>query len=188
MCALGSCSLPCYRVSSWSVADGARLHEEVLLAARAVPSAGRSRRLEVEERRFELLRQAVEAALDPDACQPADPDASRRLAELWPDLRSQLAGDAAARAAVRQVALERDLDRRKAEDLDRVDVIAEHMRRSLSDALVSSPGSSSAALISSTSPNVASSRSTGTRGGPGSTASMKSGNVSGPRSSAVTLE
>ena len=115
--------------------DGTRLHEEVLLAARAVPSTGRSRRLEVEERRFEVLRQAVEAALDPDACLPADPGASRRLAELWPELRGLLAGDVAARAGIREAALERDLARRKAEDLDRVDVITEHMRRSLSDAL-----------------------------------------------------
>ena len=120
-------------------ADGTRLHEEVLLAARAVPPAGRSRRLEVEERRFELLRQAVEAALDPNACRPADPDASRRLAQLWPELRSLLAGDVAARAAVREVALERDLARRKDEDLERVDVITEHMRRSLAEALSEQP-------------------------------------------------
>jgi len=39
-------------------ADGTRLHEEVLLAARAVPPAGRSRRIEVEERRFEAIRDA----------------------------------------------------------------------------------------------------------------------------------
>ena len=39
------------------------------------------------------------------------------------------------RAEVRQVALERDLDRRMAEDLERVDAITEHMRRSLSQAL-----------------------------------------------------
>jgi superfamily II DNA or RNA helicase len=116
-------------------ADGARLHEEVLLAARAVPVAGRSRRLEVEERRFESLRQTVEAALDPDSCQPAAADASERLTSLWPDLRNLLAGDVAARAAMRQSALERDLDERKGEDLERVNAITEHMRRSLADAL-----------------------------------------------------
>jgi hypothetical protein len=116
-------------------ADGTRLHEEVLLAARAVPPTGRSRRLEVEERRFEELRQAVETALDPDTCRPADPIASRRLTEIWPELQGLLGGDVQARANLRGAALERDLARRKAEDIDRVDVITEHMRRSLSEAL-----------------------------------------------------
>jgi superfamily II DNA or RNA helicase len=116
-------------------ADGARLHEEVLLAARAVPTGGRSRRIEVEERRFESLRQTVESALDPDSCQPAALDDCERLSVLWPDLSGLIAGDVTARAAVRQTALERELEERKDEDLDRVDAITEHMRRSLADAL-----------------------------------------------------
>ncbi|MBW3615968.1 MAG: argininosuccinate synthase, partial [Actinobacteria bacterium] len=82
--------------------------------ARAVPPVGRSRRVEVEERRFEALRLAVEGALDPDACLPADPDGSRRLATAWPDLSEFLAGDVAARAETRKTALERDLAREKA--------------------------------------------------------------------------
>jgi hypothetical protein len=36
---------------------------------------------------------------------------------------------------MRQSALERDLDERKGEDLERVNAITEHMRRSLADAL-----------------------------------------------------
>ncbi len=116
-------------------ADGARLHEEVLLAARAVPATGRSRRLEVEERRFEVLRQTVEKALDPGACRPAALAASRRLVEIWPEIAELLRADVTARAEQRKVALERDLGRRLAEDLERVDAITEHMRRTLSDAL-----------------------------------------------------
>jgi hypothetical protein len=116
-------------------ADGARLHEEVLLAARAVPATGRSRRLEVEERRFEALRMAVEAALDPDACRPTSRAAAQRLADTWPELRELLAGDVAARATVRKVALERELAGRQADELVRVDAITEHMRRTLTDAL-----------------------------------------------------
>jgi len=38
-----------------------------VLAARAVPLTGRSRRLEVEARRYDALRRAVEAALEPNA-------------------------------------------------------------------------------------------------------------------------
>jgi superfamily II DNA or RNA helicase len=116
-------------------ADGTRLHEEILLAARAVPARGRSRRLEVEERRFEALRTAVEAALEPDACHPADLASCRRLADDWAELRPLLAGDIAARAAVRKAALERDLAGRQADELAGVDAIAEHMRRSLTEAL-----------------------------------------------------
>jgi hypothetical protein len=116
-------------------ADGTRLHEEVLLAARAVPLSGRSRRVELDARRFEVLRETVEAALEPNACLPADPAMSRRLAELWPELRELLAADVLARAEVRQSALERDLASRKSEELDRSNAITEHMRYSLSDAL-----------------------------------------------------
>jgi ERCC4-related helicase len=116
--------------------DGSRLHEEILLAARAVPATGRSRRLEVEERRLEALRSAVEAALEPDACRPADLASSRRLTAGWAELRTLLAGDVAARAEVRKTALERDLTRREADELARIDAITEHMRRTLTDALV----------------------------------------------------
>lgn len=116
-------------------ADGARLHEEILLAARAVPPTGRSRRIEVEERRFDALRQAIETALDPDACVPVVRSAATRLTEIWPDLRGLLAGDVAARAAVRKSALQRDLTAREADELSRVDAITEHLRRVLTDAL-----------------------------------------------------
>jgi ERCC4-related helicase len=116
-------------------ADGGRLHEEILLATRAVPRAGRSRRLEVEERRFEALRTAVETALEPNTCQPADTATARTLTAAWPELRQLLAGDVAARAAVRKAALERDLARRETDELGRVDAITEHMRRTLTDAL-----------------------------------------------------
>lgn len=115
--------------------DGARLHEEVLLAARALPRTGRSRRLEVEERRYERLREAIESALDPGACVPAPTPAKQRLTEAWPELRGLLTGDVAARAEVRKAALERDLARREAEELTRVDGIVEHLRRTLADAL-----------------------------------------------------
>jgi hypothetical protein len=115
--------------------DGARLHEEVLLAARAIPPTGRSRRLEVEERRLETLRRCVESALDPDACQPVAPAGARRLAENWPEIAELLAGDVAARAEMRKTALQRDLARRQTEDLQHVDAVTDHMRRTLSDAL-----------------------------------------------------
>ena len=116
-------------------ADGARLHEEVLLAARAIPATGRSRRLEVEERRYDALRTALEGSLEPAACQPAANTARQRLTDMWPELRDLLAGDVAARAGVRKAALERDLSRREADELSRVDGVIAHMRRTLTEAL-----------------------------------------------------
>lgn len=115
--------------------DGARLHEEVFLAARAVPASGRSRRVELEERRAEALRAAVEAALEPDTCVPAPPTAAARLAEAWPDIRPLLVSDVTARAAVRRAALDRELGRRQAEEVTRIDAISDHVRQTLTSAL-----------------------------------------------------
>ena len=65
-------------------ADGQRLHEEVMLAAREVPPSGRSRRVELEQPRFSGLRAAVEGALEPHASRLA-PDAQRALVVArWP--------------------------------------------------------------------------------------------------------
>lgn len=116
-------------------ADGARLHEEVLLAARAVPVSGRSRRIEVEERRFDELRRTIEAALDPDACYPVDPDGARRLASIWSDISRLVAEDVIARAEQRTVALRRSLERRMALELEQADAVVDHMRRSLTEAI-----------------------------------------------------
>jgi len=69
------------------------------------------------------------------ACHPAPPDAARQLATAWPDLRELLAGDVAARAGVRKNALDRELSHREADDLASIDVITDHMRRTLTDAL-----------------------------------------------------
>jgi len=60
-------------------ADGGRLHEEIMLAARAVPGSGRSRRLELEQPRYSRLREAVEGALEPDASRVA----RRRQGKTW---------------------------------------------------------------------------------------------------------
>lgn len=115
--------------------DGARLHEEVFLAARALPRTGRSRRVDVEERRFDALRAVVEHALDPSGCRPASPAVARRLAASWPELRALLVGDVAARAEVRTAALQRDVDRRQADDLRQLDGITHQMRQTLTAAL-----------------------------------------------------
>ncbi|MEX2291793.1 MAG: DISARM system SNF2-like helicase DrmD [Mycobacteriales bacterium] len=116
-------------------ADGARLHEEVVLTGRALPASGRSRRIEVDERRYEAVRDAVEAALEPGACRPAARPDRQRLTEAWADLCDALVTDVAQRAEARGLALDRQIRARQDEELTRIDGVTAHMRRTLTDAL-----------------------------------------------------
>ena len=75
---------------------------------------------------------------------------------------------------MRKAALERDLDRREADELARVDAITEHMRRMLTEALATGT-LSSCASTSSTSRSSISSTSTARPGAPGSTVSTTNG-------------
>jgi superfamily II DNA or RNA helicase len=116
-------------------ADGQRLHEEVMLAAREVPLSGRSRRVELDQPRYAGLRAAVEGALEPQTCRPA-PDAERLpVATRWPELEPMLAGDVQARAEERLAALERDLARRQDDETKRTETVFAQLRRTLESAL-----------------------------------------------------
>lgn len=116
-------------------ADGARLHEEILLGVRAVPVAGRSRRVAIEEWRYGALRDRVEAALEPAACHPAPAAVRARVSAAWPELRVQLAEDLDLRVTARVGSLRRDLERRRDDELHRIDGVTDHMRRVLTVAL-----------------------------------------------------
>jgi hypothetical protein len=116
-------------------ADGQRLHEEVMLAAREVPPSGRSRRVELEQPRHSGLRAAVENALEPGACRPAR-EAQRDLAMgRWPELETPLASDVQVRAAERLAVLQRDLDRRQGENVRDTRAVFAQLRRMLETAL-----------------------------------------------------
>ena len=116
-------------------ADGQRLHEEVMLAAREVPPSGRSRRVELEQPRFSGLRAAVEGALEPHASRLA-PDAHRALVVArWPELEPQLAEDVRVRAAERVAALERDLARRQEQETRSTEAVFGQLRLTLESAL-----------------------------------------------------
>ncbi len=116
-------------------ADGARLHEEVMLTARVLPESGRSRRLELEQPRYSELRQAVEAALEPDACRPAPVDAQERLVAEWERLTPQLAQDVGVRAAERVGVLQRALQRRAEDEQRRIRGVFEQLEVTLRSAL-----------------------------------------------------
>jgi superfamily II DNA or RNA helicase len=116
-------------------ADGARLHEEVVQSGRAVPSSGRSRRLELEQPRFADVRQAVEAALEPERCRPADDEARRRLVDEWERLQPLLAEDIGARAQEVLTRLERTLQRRADDDVQRVRGVYAQLETTLRAAL-----------------------------------------------------
>jgi len=118
-------------------ADGARLHEEVVLTGRvlAAQPGGRSRRLELEIPRNAEVRVAVERALDPDQCVPAADAARRRLAAEWEGLQKPLAEDVRARAAQRLQALQRQLASRADDETRRVDAIFDQLNAMLAGAL-----------------------------------------------------
>ena len=119
--------------------DGRRLHEEVMLAARVVPPAGRSRRLELEQPRYARIREAVEGALEPQFCWQA-PEAERQLVVTrWPELEPLLAADVQARAAERLTTMERDLARRRDDETRRTEAVFAQLRLTLQSALESPP-------------------------------------------------
>ena len=120
-------------------ADGTRLHEEVMLTGRVLPAdtagRGRSRRLELDAPRNAAVREAVEAALEPDACVPAAEPARLRLAAEWETLQAPLAEDVRVRAAQRLASLARAFSRRAEEDAARVNGVFDQLHAMLRGAL-----------------------------------------------------
>ncbi len=92
-------------------ADGGRLHEEIVLAGRELPEVGRGKRLDLEQRSYAALREAVEAALEPATGRPAPAAARERLAQRWEELTPRLVEDLNARARAQKEALAADLAR-----------------------------------------------------------------------------
>ncbi len=115
-------------------ADGRRLHEEIILSGRIVP-AGRSRRVELEERRHDELLASIEAALEPDACRLVPEAARVDLASRWADLEPLLANDIQVRARERKSALQRTLDARKADERRSVETVFTQLKATLDTAL-----------------------------------------------------
>ena len=115
--------------------DGSRLHEEVIVAGRELPETGRSRRLELDASRYAEVRAALDAALDPDACQPVPPFAMHRLAGAWKGLRNSLAEDVAQRADQQRVALERIFSRRRTVEVDRTTAVFDQLEVTLRRAI-----------------------------------------------------
>ncbi|MGC5002641.1 DISARM system SNF2-like helicase DrmD [Streptomyces sp. DT203] len=115
--------------------DGTRLHEEVVLTGREIPASGRSRRLELEQPRYADLRDAVERALEPDACRPAPSEARSTLAGQWEMLMPRLAEDVRVRAAERLTSMSRTLQSRAADETRRIHAVFDQLRITLTDAL-----------------------------------------------------
>ena len=116
-------------------ADGGRLHEEVVLAGRELPETGRGKRLDLEKQAYTDLRDAVEAALEPDACRPAPQAAKTRLAERWEDLTPRLVEDVHARARTQQEALAADLVRQLERARRDTRAVFDQLRATLTGAL-----------------------------------------------------
>jgi superfamily II DNA or RNA helicase len=116
-------------------ADGGRLHEEVVLAARELPEAGRGRRLDLEQRAYAALRDAVEAALEPGVTRPAPATAHEQLAQRWEELTPRLVEDLALRAAAQKDALSASLARQRERAERDTRAVADQLRATLSAAL-----------------------------------------------------
>jgi hypothetical protein len=116
-------------------ADGRRLHEEIILSGRIVPPAGRSRRVELEERRHDELLQAIEAALEPNACRLAPQAAREELAGRWSELEPLVANDIRLRATERTAALQRTLDARKLSEQRSVETVFTQLKATLDTAV-----------------------------------------------------
>ena len=116
-------------------ADGRRLHEEIILSGRIVPPAGQSRRVELEENRHQALHRSVEDALEPNACRLAPESARIDFANQWSRLEPLLARDVQVRAQERKERLQRDLDRREAEEQRNVDTVFTQLKANLDSAL-----------------------------------------------------
>ena len=119
--------------------DGARLHEEVVLAGRELPPTGRSRRVELDANRYRDVRAAVEAALDPGACHRAPPAAEARLVAEWDDLAPRLASDVERRADQQFEDLSRDFARRQADETTRVEALFDQLAATIRQALTGGP-------------------------------------------------
>jgi len=106
-----------------------------MLAARVVPTTGRSRRIELEQPRYRELRDSVEGALEPDACLLAPESARLGLVRQWTELEPLLAGDVAVRAKERLDSLQRTLNRRREGETRRVETVFTQLRATLQAAL-----------------------------------------------------
>ncbi len=107
--------------------DGSRLHEEVVVAGREVPASGRSRRIELDQRRYGELRGAVDAALAPGRCRPAPTRAYEGLIAAWPELAPLVAEDLRRRAEQQFESLQRTFDQRATTERQRVDAVFDQM-------------------------------------------------------------
>jgi superfamily II DNA or RNA helicase len=116
-------------------ADGGRLHEEIVLAARELPEVGRGKRVDLEQRSYAALREAVEAALEPGACRPAPATARARLAERWDELTPRLVEDLQVRAGAQKDALAGHLARQQERAERDTRAVTEQLRATLTGAL-----------------------------------------------------
>ena len=116
-------------------ADGGRLHEEIVLAGRELPEHGPTKRMDLQKAGYAALRDAVETALEPDACRPAPAAARYQLAERWEELTPRLVDDLRLRATAQSEARAADLARQHERALRNTDVIFDQLRATLQSAL-----------------------------------------------------
>lgn len=116
-------------------ADGGRLHEEIVLAGRELPERGPTKRMDLQTSSYGALRDAVEAALEPNTCIPATHQAKHRLAERWDELTPRLVEDLRLRATAQKDARAADLAQQLQRARTHTNAVFDQLRATLRGAL-----------------------------------------------------
>lgn len=116
-------------------ADGGRLHEEIVLAGRELPTTGATKRMDMQRAGYTALRDAVEAALEPATCRPASAQDRTRLAERWDELTPRLVEDLRLRATAQKDLRATDLAAQRTRAVTHTNTIFDQLRATLTTAL-----------------------------------------------------
>ncbi|MBC7678631.1 MAG: helicase, partial [Pseudorhodobacter sp.] len=116
-------------------ADGGRLHEEIVLAGRELPTTGATKRMDMQRAGYAALRDAVEAALEPATCRPASAQDRARLAERWDELTPRLVEDLRLRATAQKDLRATDLAAQRTRAVTHTNAIFDQLRATLTTAL-----------------------------------------------------
>ncbi|MET3808701.1 superfamily II DNA or RNA helicase [Nakamurella sp. UYEF19] len=116
-------------------ADGGRLHEEIFLAGRELPTSGATKRMDLQKASYSALRDAVEAALEPSTCRPASAADRARLAQQWDELTPRLVEDLRLRATAQKDYRATDLAAQHARATGHTNAVFDQLRVTLTTAL-----------------------------------------------------
>lgn len=105
------------------------------MAGRELPPRGPTKRMDLQRASYGALRDAVEAALEPDACRPASASDRDRLAQRWDELTPRLVEDLRLRATTQKDARGADLAAQHTRAATHTNAVFDQLRATLTAAL-----------------------------------------------------